>query len=89
MLDSRPHGKGSGKMWSFVRRVFFGGVGFTLILGVAIGLNWITSYAEANGLLPLFYIYVLRSVEFLIFACDAVGFGYHVIIEVVRFIRDR
>jgi hypothetical protein len=75
-------------MWSFVRRLVFGGIGFTLILGLAIGLNWVTSYAEMNRLLPVFYIYALRSVELLIFACDVISFGYHIIVETIRFVRD-
>lgn len=73
---------------SFVRRVLFGGVGFVLILLFAVGLNFLTSYVEKRALLPFYYVDVLRGVEALIFICDVVGFGFHVIIETIKFMRS-
>jgi len=85
MSSNRP--AGDNEIVSFVRRVLFGGVGFVLILLFAVGLNYLTSYVETRALLPIYYVYVLRGIEGLVFICDALGFGYHVIIETVKFMR--
>ena len=72
----------------FVSRVLVAVFAFLVLGSAAIALNMFTSYADARGLLPAKIIYGLDGLEYLIFALDMVCFGYFLVVESLRFLKD-
>jgi hypothetical protein len=54
----------------------------------AIALDLFNSFAESRNLLPVYILCGMTGLEYAIFVVDAVSFGYFLLVETIRFIKD-
>jgi hypothetical protein len=72
----------------FVIKVIVAVVAFLTLGGAAIALNFFNSFAQSRNLLPVYIAYGMTGLEYAIFAVDTICFGYFLVIETLRFLRD-
>jgi hypothetical protein len=72
----------------FMVKVIGAVVAFLALGGAAIALNLFNSFAESRDLVPLYIGYGMTGLEYVIFALDAICFGYFLVLEAIRFLTD-
>jgi hypothetical protein len=72
----------------FVIKVFVALVAFLAVGGAASALNLFNSFAESRSLLPVYILCGMTALEYAIFIVDTICFGYFLVVEAIRFIRD-
>ncbi len=72
----------------FLVHVVAEAVTFVVIFLVAVGLSKFADWVEWLNVLPALFIYVLRFVEYLLFAVDILGFVWALIIEFWRLVTQ-
>ncbi len=72
----------------FVVKVIVAVVAFLALGGAAIALNQFISFAQSGSLLPIYILYGMTGLEYAIFVADVISFGYFLLVETIRFIRD-
>jgi len=72
----------------FVVKVVVAVFAFLTLGCAAIALNLFNSFAGSHGLLPVYILFGMTGLEYAIFAVDTICFGYFLLIETIRFLRD-
>ena len=72
----------------FVIKVVVAVIAFLTIGAAAIALNLFIVFAQARNLLPVYILYGMTALEYAIFVTDVVGFGYFLLVEAIRFMRE-
>ncbi len=69
-------------------KVIVAAAAFLALGGAAIAISLFNSFAAERNLLPAYLLDGMTVLEYLIFGVDALCFGYFLVVETIRFIRD-